>query len=85
MRTIVWGVKMSGYKIKINKLLKNGEKGNKKTEIWAEITNKETNTTMNKLIWWQDENGAIHDGTPNLPVHLRELVDNAWLEKRRKM
>jgi len=75
---------MSGYKIKINKFLKNTEAGNAKTEIWAEITNDETKTTMNKLIWWQDENGIIHDGTTNLPPHLRGLVDNAWLEKKRK-
>jgi len=75
---------MSGYKIKINKFLKNAEAGNEKTEIWAEITNNETKTTMNKLIWWQDENGIIHDGTTNLPSHLRGLVDNAWLEKKRK-
>ncbi|MCK4416114.1 MAG: hypothetical protein KAU84_03085 [Thermoplasmatales archaeon] len=82
--TTVKGVKMSGYKIKINRLLKDGERGNIKTEIWAEITNRETSTTMNKLIWWQDENGIYHDGTPNLPVHLREMVDNAWIEKSRK-
>ena len=75
---------MSAYKIKINKLLKESERGNK-TEIWAEITNKETQTTMNKMIWWQDENGVFHDGTPSLPSHLRELVDNAWIEKKRKL
>jgi hypothetical protein len=76
---------MSGYKIKINKLLKEVETGETKTELWAEITDKENCTTMNKLIWWQDENGRFHDGTPNLPPHLRELVDNAWIEKRRKL
>lgn len=76
---------MSVYDIKINKLLKEGESGNVKTEIWAEIINKDTLTTMNKLIWWQDDSGIIHDGTPNIPVNLRGLVDNAWIEKRRKL
>jgi len=75
---------MFGYEIKINRKLKNGTEGDNQKEIWAEITNKETSTTMNKLIWWQDKNGVYHDGTPNLPAHLRELVDNAWIEKSRK-
>jgi hypothetical protein len=39
---------------------------------------------MNKLIWWQDENGVFHDNTPNLPVHLRKMIDNAWIETKRK-
>ena len=40
--------------------------------------------TMNKLIWWEDNEGIFHDGTPGLPVDLREMVDNAWIEKSRK-
>ena len=75
---------MSAYDIKINRFLKEGEKGKLKTEIWAEIKGNKTNTTMNKLIWWQDENGAFHDNTPNLPVHLRKMIDNAWIETKRK-
>ena len=75
---------MSVYDIKINRLLKEGDRGDIKTEIWAEITDQETNTIMNKLIWWQDEKGVFHDNTPNLPVHLRKLIDNAWIETSRK-
>jgi len=75
---------MSVYDIKINRLLKEGNKGDIKTEIWAEITDQENNTTMNRLIWWQDEKGVFHDNTPHLPVHLRKLVDNAWIETSRK-
>jgi hypothetical protein len=55
-----------------------------KTEIWAEITDKETCTTMNKRIWWKDDNGVQHDETPTLPAEVRNAVDNAWLEKKRK-
>jgi len=74
---------MSKYKIKINKLpsLKDS---NNKSEIWAEITDLKNCTTMNKLIWWEDENGIYHDNTPELPVNLREKVDNAWIEQKRK-
>ena len=75
---------MPDYNIEITRMIKEGDRGNLKTEIWAEIKNKETNTTMNKLIWWEDEDGAYHDGTPGLPTELREKVDNAWIEKSRK-
>ena len=75
---------MSDYDIEITRMIKDGERGNNKIEIWAEITNKETTTKMNKLIWWEDENGVFHDGTPGLPTELREKVDNAWIEKSRK-
>ncbi len=75
---------MPAYKVEINKLTKQVESGDIKTEIWAEITNTETNNKMNKLIWWKDENGIYHDGTKNLPIDLRREVDNAWIEKKRK-
>ena len=78
------GEKMSEYTIKLTKMMKDGDKTNFKTEIWAEIKNTETNMTMNKLIWWEDDEGIFHDGTPGLPVELREMVDNAWIEKSRK-
>lgn len=75
---------MSEYDINIKRLLKEGEKGNIKTEIWAEITNLDTSKTMTKRIWWKDDDGVFHDGTPGLPIHLRDAVDNAWIEKSRK-
>ena len=75
---------MSDYDINIKRLLKKSEKGNIKTEIWAEITNRKTHVAMNKRIWWKDDDGVFHDGTPGLPVDLRDDVDNAWIEKSRK-
>lgn len=75
---------MSDYDIKISKMLKEGEDGALKTEIWAEITDKETCTTMNRRIWWEDDEGIYHDGVPDLPVEIRSAVDNAWIEKSRK-
>ena len=81
---LVWGVKMSNYQIKIKKFLrKEGE--NTKNEIWAEITDEKTCTKMNKLIWWQDGHGAYHDGTTKLPIHLRGIVDNAWIQQKRNL
>ena len=73
---------MTAYNVKIDKVLKSGLAGDK-TEIWARITNLETSETMDKLIWWEDENGIFHDETSSLPVELRSIVDNAWIEKRR--
>ena len=55
-----------------------------KTEIWTEITDKETCKTITKRIWWQDDDGIYHDETPSLPIELRQDVDNAWIEKSRK-
>jgi len=75
---------MSEYDVNIKRLLKEGETGNIKTEIWAEITNKNTCETMNRRIWWKDDNGIFHDGTPKLPVEFRDAVDNAWIEKSRR-
>ena len=75
---------MSEYDINIKRLLKEGETGNIKTEIWAEITNLDTSKTMIKRIWWKDDDGVFHDGTPGLPIHLRDAVDNAWIEKSRR-
>jgi hypothetical protein len=74
---------MSGYKVQLHKILKEGFQGNTKTEIWATIFNKKTNETVNKLIYWEDDNGLFHDETPNLPIEMRDIVDNAWIEKKR--
>ena len=75
---------MSNYDINIKRLLKEGEKGNIKTEIWAEITDKETYEIINKRIWWEEDNGTFHDDTSKLPIELQGEVDNAWIEKSRK-
>ena len=75
---------MPDYDINIQRQKKEKEDGSFKTEIWAEIIAKSSGETTNKLIWWEDENGIYHDGTIDLPAELRELVDNAWLEKKRK-
>jgi len=74
---------MSDYNIEINKLVKEMENGIIKTEIWAEITDKETNETMKNRIWWKDDDG-YHDGLRDLPIEVRDAVDNAWIEKSRK-
>jgi hypothetical protein len=75
---------MFEYDINIKRLLKGDGKDNIKTEIWAEITNRNTCVTMNRRIWWEDDDGIFHDGTPDLPIELRGDVDNAWIEKSRK-
>lgn len=75
---------MPSYHVNIKRLLKESTKGKAKTEIWAEITDKDTCKKMNKRIWWRDEDGIFHDETPTLPVELRGPVDNAWIEKSRK-
>ena len=75
---------MSEYDVNIKRLLKEGKKGDIKTEIWAEITNKKTYVTMKKPIWWEDEDDVFHDGTPDLPIELRGDLDNTWIEKSRQ-
>ena len=69
---------MTNYVIEINEILKNDLDENKKIGIWARIKNLKTGEIINKHIWWKDREGIIHDGTPDLPVKLRDLVDNAW-------
>ena len=71
---------MTNYEIEINEILKDNLDKNKKNGLWAKIKNLKTGEIMNKRIWWVDQNGIYHDGTINLPVKLRGLVDNAWLE-----
>jgi hypothetical protein len=78
------GRNLSEYDINIKRLLKESETGNTKTEIWAEITNRSTCETINRRIWWEDDDGVFHDGVPDLPMELRGDVDNAWIEKSRK-
>ena len=75
---------MFNYNIEINRLLKEMKNGDIKTEIWAEINDKLTGKTITKLIWWEDDEGAFHDETPDLPVEIRDQIDNAWIEKCRK-
>ena len=70
---------MTDYNIEINQILKDNQEGYEKTEIWAKIINLKTNISTKKRIWWKDEEGIIHDGTLDLPVHLRDAVDNAWI------
>jgi hypothetical protein len=74
---------MSNYNIEINKLLKEMKNGDIKTEIWAEITNKKTDETIKNRIWWEDD-GGYHDGVRDLPIEVRDAVDNTWIEKSRK-
>ena len=62
---------MPNYDIVIHRKEKRGIAGALKTEIWAEINNNVTGETMTKLIWWEDDEGAFHDETPELPVELR--------------
>ena len=50
---------MSEYDVNIKRLLKESERGNIKTEIWAEITNRDTCKTMNRWIWWEDDDGVF--------------------------
>jgi hypothetical protein len=35
-------------------------------------------------IWWEDRNGVFHDESRNIPIELRDLVDNAWYEQSKK-
>ncbi len=75
---------MTDYKVEIDRVIKKGFEGKDKTEIWAKIKNNKTSETEKILIWWEDEHGVFHDETPNLPIEIRDVVDNAWIEKRRQ-
>ena len=75
---------MPCHNIEITKRLREDKEGNIKTEIWAEIKDSGTGTIVDKLIWWEDDEGIYHDATPELSVELRGAVDNAWIEKSRK-
>jgi hypothetical protein len=75
---------MNNYNVNIFRIFKSKDKKNGKSEIWAEITNSFNDDTIKKRLFWNDENGIIHDGSVDLPVHLRDLVDNAWIEKCKK-
>ena len=75
---------MTDYKIEINEILKKDFEDNKETGIWVKITNLKTCETIEKRIWWKDREGITHDDTTELPVNLRDLVDNAWIEHSRK-
>ena len=75
---------LTNYEIEINEILKNDLVDTKKIGIWAKIKNLKTGEIINKHIWWKDSDGIMHDGTLELPVKLRDLVDNAWIEYKRK-
>ncbi len=75
---------MTDYKIEINEILKKDFEDDKETGIWAKITNLKTCETIEKRIWWKDREGITHDDKTELPVNLRDLVDNAWIEHSRK-
>ena len=71
---------MTNYVIEINEILKNDLDTKNKNGIWAKIKNIKTGEIINKRIWWKDNEGIIHDGTIDLPVKIRDLIDNAWFE-----
>jgi len=71
---------LTNYEIEINEILKNDLDTNQKIGIWAKIKNIKTGEIINKRIWWKDHKGIIHDGTIDLPVKLRGLIDKAWCE-----
>lgn len=75
---------MFNYEVNINRMFIKGQNGITRTEIWASVTNKKNCETFKKRIWWKDEKGVHHDDTSDLPIEIRKVVDNAWLEKRRK-
>ena len=75
---------MDNFNIKIDKKLRRDAAGNLRTEIWAEILDTTTGSVMNKMIWWEDDDGIYHDGTPELSVDLRDIIDNVWIETSRK-
>ncbi len=73
---------MTNYKIEINEILEDDFDNTKKSGIWAKIKNLKSGEIINKHIWWRDKDGIMHDGTIELPVKIRNLVDNAWLDYR---
>lgn len=85
MYLILWGNNpLPNYSVDIKRSIKKNESGSPLTEIWAVIKNLETSNTIKKLIFWKDEQGIYHDDSSKLPVELRDLVDNAWIEKSRR-
>ena len=76
-------MEMTRYKVELSRILKKGLNGKDKTEIWANIKNMESCSTTKKLVWWEDEKGHFHDESPNLSCELRDIIDNAWIEKKR--
>jgi len=75
---------MSEYDINISRMFRTTKTGEKKSEIWAEIIDKDSCETLKKKIWWEDDEGTHHDETPSLPIDIRKAVDNAWIEKKRR-
>ena len=81
---VVEVISMDSCMVEIHRIIKEGIEGKQKTEIWAKIIDQAKNETKDTLIWWEDDDGTFHDETPNLPIHLRDLVDNAWIEQKRR-
>jgi hypothetical protein len=75
---------MKNYNINIYKIKNNNNQKHNKSEIWAKITNKITNISIEKRILWIDENGIINDESVKLPPNIRDLVDNVWIERCKK-
>ena len=71
---------MTNYEIEINEILKNETDTKMKNGIWAHIKNTKTGEIINKRIWWKDNEGIFHDGTIDLPIKIRDLIDKAWFE-----
>ncbi len=72
------------YAIKFYKKT-NPDKEHVKSEVWAYIKNTLTNESSEEKIWWEDENGILHDCTPNLPTNLRRDIDTAWIENKGRL
>jgi hypothetical protein len=53
-------------------------------EIWAHIHDLRTGESSDICLWWKDTSGVIHDESSNIPVELRSIIDNAWIESYRK-
>ena len=53
-------------------------------EIWAHIHNLKTGKSKDICLWWKDTEGIIHDESSKIPVELRSMIDNAWIESCRK-
>ena len=75
---------MTDYKIEINEILNKDFEDDKETGIWAKITNLETCKIIEKRIWWKGGDGIMYDDTTELPVNLRDLVDNGRIGHSRK-
>ena len=72
---------MSDYEIEISRALKKETKDKTKIELWDKTTSRNIKKITNDHIWQKDDDGMFHDETPQLPIKVREDVDNVWTEK----